>query len=161
MTAAVGHGKKAARNIDAFFSGTQYVSSAKHPLVSFEDLNLPVFLDAERQEAPEVPAAERARFQEVAHGLTEAEARFEASRCLSCGNCFECDNCLAACPEQAIVKLGPERGYRVDETLCSGCAVCFEQCPCHAIEMVSEPAASPAPGLMGEPTLPSHFKVRP
>ena len=28
-------------------------------------------------------------------------------RCLSCGNCFECDNCYAACPEDAIIKLGP------------------------------------------------------
>jgi Pyruvate/2-oxoacid:ferredoxin oxidoreductase delta subunit len=91
-----------------------------------------------------VPATQRKGFEEVAHGLTEPEARFEASRCLSCGNCFECDNCLAACPEQAIVKLGPGRGYRVDDNLCSGCAVCFEQCPCHAIDMIPEP--KPAPG---------------
>ena len=39
-------------------------------------------------------------------GLGEREARYEARRCLSCGNCFECDSCYAACPEDAIVKLG-------------------------------------------------------
>jgi len=160
MTTAVGHGKKAARNIDAFLRAETYVRPAKHPLVSFEALNLPVFLDAARREAPEVPVTQRKGFDEVAHGLTEPEARFEASRCLSCGNCFECDNCLAACPEQAIVKLGPGRGYRVDDNLCSGCAVCFEQCPCHAIEMIPESAVATAPGLIGEPTMPSKFKVR-
>ena len=53
-------------------------------------------------------------FDEVLAGLSEPEARHEAQRCLSCGNCFECDNCYAACPEQAIAKLGPGLGYSVD-----------------------------------------------
>jgi len=161
MTTAVGHGKKAARNIDAFLKGHVYVAPEKHPVISFDALNLPVYLDAPRQEAPEVPAAKRHGFDEITRGLTETEARSEAQRCLSCGNCFECGNCLAACPEQAIVKLGPGRGYRVDHDLCSGCAVCFEQCPCHSIEMVPEPAAPIVAGLIGEPTSPSTFKVRP
>jgi formate dehydrogenase (NADP+) beta subunit len=160
MTTAVGHGKKAARNIDAFLRGEIYVKPPKHPIVPFESLNLPVFLDAARQEAPEVPVTRRKGFEEVALGLTEPEARYEASRCLSCGNCFECDNCYAACPEQAIVKLGPGRFYRVDYDLCTGCAVCFEQCPCHAIEMIPESTVEAAPGLIGEPTMPSKFKVR-
>ena len=30
------------------------------------------------------------------------------------------------------------RRYRFDYALCTGCAVCFEQCPCHAIEMIDE-----------------------
>ena len=47
---------------------------------------------------------------------------------------------FAACPEDAIIKLGPKRGYEIDFDLCTGCAVCFEQCPCHAIEMIPEPA---------------------
>ena len=59
-------------------------------------------------------------------------------RCLSCGNCFECDGCYGACPEGAVIKLGPGRRYRFDYALCTGCAVCFEQCPCHAIEMIDE-----------------------
>jgi formate dehydrogenase (NADP+) beta subunit len=160
MTTAVGHGKKAARNIDAFLRAEIYTKPAKHPTVQFEALNLPVFLDAPRREAPELPVAARSGFQEIAHGLTEPEARYEASRCLSCGNCFECDNCFAACPEQAIVKLGKGKGYRVDYDLCSGCAVCFEQCPCHAIEMAPEPETTAKTGLIGEPTMPASFKVR-
>jgi Pyruvate/2-oxoacid:ferredoxin oxidoreductase delta subunit len=79
-----------------------------------------------------------AGFDEVVSGLDAAAARYEAQRCLSCGNCFECDNCFAACPETAIVRLGPTHGYRVDMDLCTGCAVCVEQCPCHAMEMVAE-----------------------
>jgi len=160
MTTAVGHGKKAARNIDAFLRSKTYVEQPKHPFIPFEKLNLPVYLEAARQEAPEAALADRRTFAEIIGSLTQAEACDEASRCLSCGNCYECDNCYAACPEQAILKLGPGRRYRVDYDLCSGCAVCFEQCPCHAIEMVPEPAAQGANGLIGEPTSPSRFKVR-
>jgi NADPH-dependent glutamate synthase beta subunit-like oxidoreductase len=160
MTTAVGQGKKAACSIDVFLKNQVYTKAAKHPIVNFEALNLPVFLDAARKEAPELPTGQRNGFAEVAHGLTEAEARYEAGRCLSCGNCFECDNCYAACPEQAIVKLGPGRFYRVDYDFCTGCAVCFEQCPCHAIEMVPEPVAKVAPSLIGDPTMPANFKVR-
>jgi len=160
MTSAVGHGKKAARNIDAFLRGKTYVEPPKHAVISFEKLNLPVYLDGARQEAPELPVADRKTFAEIVEGLSQAEARYEAGRCLSCGNCFECDNCYAACPEQAIIKLGPGRRYRVDYDLCSGCAVCFEQCPCHAIEMIPEPAAELADGPIGEPTSPARFKVR-
>ena len=88
------------------------------------------------------------------------EARFEATRCLSCGNCYECDNCLAACPEQAIVKLGKGRFYRVDLDLCTGCAACFEQCPCHAIEMVHEPRAEGAVAHNATERVPARFTVR-
>ena len=67
--------------------------------------------------------------------LDEGTALFEALRCLSCGNCFECDGCYGSCPEQAIAKLGPGKGYRVDAARCTGCGACHDQCPCHAIEL--------------------------
>jgi Pyruvate/2-oxoacid:ferredoxin oxidoreductase delta subunit len=72
-------------------------------------------------------------------GLTESEAVHEAKRCLSCGTCFECDGCVAACPEHAVIKLGPGKRYRFDYDLCTGCAACFDQCPCGAISMLPEP----------------------
>ena len=87
-----------------------------------------------------MPVAQReGGFDEVIGGLSAKEALHEAKRCLSCGNCFECDNCYAACPEDAIIKLGPSQGYEIKLDLCTGCGVCVEQCPCHAMEMVSEP----------------------
>jgi NADPH-dependent glutamate synthase beta subunit-like oxidoreductase len=140
VTAAVGHGKKAARHIDAWLLGNEYRPPAKHPIVSFEMLHLPIYSDAGRTEQAVLPAEERATgFAEVLAGLTEDEASYEAKRCLSCGNCFECDQCFAACPEQAIEKLGPGRRYRFLYDRCTGCAVCFEACPCHAIDMIREP----------------------
>src|ERR1019366_6754724 len=135
--------------------------SRGHAVVQFETLNLPVFLDAERRQQGEIPAEKRKGFEEVVTGLSESEARYEASRCLSCGNCFECDNCYASCPEQAIIKLGKGHFYRYDYDLCTGCAVCYEQCPCHAIEMLPEPAvAATTAASSREATMPAKFKVR-
>jgi NADPH-dependent glutamate synthase beta subunit-like oxidoreductase len=137
VTVAVGHGKKAARCIDAWLRGATYDKPASSPLVTFDMLNLPVFSDVD-------PAVQRhhavSGFDEVLAGLAESVARHEAQRCLSCGNCFECDNCYAACPEDAITKLGVGQGYSVNPETCTGCGTCFEQCPCHAIDMVAEPA---------------------
>jgi len=141
VTISVGHGKLAARHIDAWLHGEHYKKLAKHPVVTFSMLHLPVYSDADPSPQRALAAGERVSgFEEVVAGFTEKQARYEAQRCLSCGNCYECDNCYAACPEQAIVKLGPGRRYRVDYAKCTGCAVCFEQCPCHAIEVIPEPA---------------------
>lgn len=140
VTVSVGHGKRAARHIDAWLRGMRFERLLKHPPVSFDMLHLPVYSDADPSHQKTLAVAERMRdFAEVAAGLTETEARYEAQRCLSCGNCFECDNCYAACPQDAIVKLGLGRRYRYDYAKCTGCAVCFEECPCHALEMVPEP----------------------
>jgi formate dehydrogenase (NADP+) beta subunit len=139
VTAAVGHGKKAARHIDAWLRGAEYHPLPKHSIVEFDMLHLPIYSDAERSVQPRLPAAERAGgFAEVMAGLSETEALYEAKRCLSCGNCFECDQCFAACPEDAIEKLGPGRRYRYLYDRCTGCAVCFDTCPCHAIDMIPE-----------------------
>ena len=143
VTAGVGHGKKAARHIDAWLRGKAYAHAATHPLVSSEMLHLPIYSDAEPRSQTMQPAASRvADFSEVVGGLSLKEATYEAKRCLSCGNCFECDQCYAACPEQAIEKLGPGQRYSIHYDLCTGCAVCFEVCPCHAIEMTPEPTAN-------------------
>ncbi|WP_213766990.1 NAD(P)-binding protein [Caballeronia sp. dw_19] len=142
VTNAVGLGKKAARHIDAWLAGTVWTHPSTHRLVSFKELNLPLYADVIKAREPELPAPERADFSEIVGGLDEAAARHEAQRCLSCGNCYECDHCYAACPEAAIVKLGPDHGYDVNLDLCTGCQACFEQCPCHAIDMTPEAAAA-------------------
>ncbi len=139
VTVAVGHGKKAARHIDAFLRNTTYQKAPKHPVVGFERLHIWYKTFAPQSPQPQVAEAVRVQdFREVLGGLSEAAARFEAQRCLSCGNCFECDGCYGACPEDAVIKLGKGNRYRFDLTKCTGCAVCFEQCPCHAIEMAPE-----------------------
>ena len=139
VTVGVGHGKKAARHIDAWLRDAAFVGLPKHELASFDKLHLWYFGDNARRQQPELPPEERIEgFAEVVGGLSAEEAVYEAGRCLSCGNCFECDGCLGACPEDAVVKLGEGYRYRFDYDRCTGCGACFEQCPVHAIEMVAE-----------------------
>jgi NADPH-dependent glutamate synthase beta subunit-like oxidoreductase len=142
VTVGVGHGKKAARHIDAWLSGTSPSHPAKHTLATFELLNPWFFGDAARLRQPELSPGDRIQgFAEVVGGLSATQARFEAGRCLSCGNCCECDGCLGACPEDAVIKLGVGNRYRFDYDQCTGCAACFEQCPVHAIDMFAEGGA--------------------
>lgn len=147
VTIAVGHGKHAARHIDAYLRKTNYTRPPRHELVSHEKLHLWYRTFAPKREQQKLPVYERQRgFDEIVKNLSESEAVFEAKRCLSCGNCFECDGCYGACPEGAIIKLGPGKRYQFDFDVCTGCAVCFEQCPCHAIDMIPEPDIDEADG---------------
>jgi NADPH-dependent glutamate synthase beta subunit-like oxidoreductase len=140
VTIGVGHGKKAARHIDAWLRGEASVSRPKHVEATFDLLNLWFFGDAAQREQPELAVEERvAGFSEVTGGLSVEDANYEARRCLSCGNCCECDGCLGACPEEAVIKLGVGHGYMYDYDKCTGCAICYEQCPVHSIEMFPEP----------------------
>mgnify|MGYP003584202405 FL=1 len=143
VTIGVGHGKKAARNIDAWLRGEAYVKPPRHDLATFDKLHVWYYTDAAQRPQGHLDIKGRqSSFEEVVGGLTQKEALYEAKRCLSCGNCYECDGCFGACPEDAVIKLGPGKRYRYDYDLCTGCAVCFEQCPCHAIEMIPEPPAA-------------------
>jgi NADPH-dependent glutamate synthase beta subunit-like oxidoreductase len=145
VTTAIGHGKKAARFIDAFLRDRAWVRAGKHEIASFETLRLWYQADAKRRAQGTIDLPRRRRtFDEVVDGLDPEAARFEAQRCLSCGNCFECDGCYSACPEHAVLKLGPGLRYEYDLTRCTGCAICFDQCPCGAIAMVPEPAGTAA-----------------
>jgi 2-oxoacid:acceptor oxidoreductase delta subunit (pyruvate/2-ketoisovalerate family) len=137
-TIAVGHGKRAARGIDAYLAGLEPVVAPRHELAGFERLNTWYYADAPRTERPELERARRqSSFDEIVGGLTEQNALFEARRCLSCGNCFECDNCFGVCPDNAVLKLGDGR-YQFDLDFCKGCGICAAECPCGAIDMVPE-----------------------
>ena len=139
VTVAVGHGKKAARQIDAWLRDTRLVPTPKHAPATFERLNPWYYSDAPQTVRPQLDLARRtSSFDEVQGGLTEENALFEARRCLSCGNCFECDNCYGVCPDNAVVKLGPGNGFRFNYDYCKGCGVCVAECPSGAIEMVPE-----------------------
>jgi NADPH-dependent glutamate synthase beta subunit-like oxidoreductase len=139
VTVAVGHGKKAARNIHAYLRDALYAPAPKHEVASFEQLNTWYYTDAEQTVQPVLDdIRRRTTFDEVVSGLDEGNALFEARRCLSCGNCFECDNCYGICPDNAITKLGPGRRFEFKYDYCKGCAMCATECPCGAIKMVPE-----------------------
>jgi len=94
VTVAIGHGKKAARYIDAWLRGTTYEPAPKHAIARFDALNSWYYTDAPKTVQPTLGILRRqSTFDEVQGGLDSTNALFEARRCLSCGNCFECDNC--------------------------------------------------------------------
>jgi len=139
VTVAIGHGKKAARNIDAYLRGGHHSAPGKHPLAGFAGLNTWYYADAPATVRPKLEAARRTgTFDEVTGGLDASSALFEARRCMSCGNCFGCDNCYGACPDNAIIKLSAG-DYAIDYDYCKGCGICAAECPCGAISMVPEP----------------------
>lgn len=139
VTVGVGHGKKAARHIDAWLRGETYSPAEKHELASFDKLNAWYYADAPQTVRPTLDLARRtSSFDEVQKALDETNALYEARRCLSCGNCFECDNCYGVCPDNAVVKLGPGKRFRFNYDYCKGCGVCAAECPCGAIQMVPE-----------------------
>ncbi len=139
VTVAVGHGKKAARHIDAWLRGGEYAPPPKHELAQFDKLNTYYYSDAPKMMSPVLDLIRRqSTFDEVQGALDETNAQFEARRCLSCGNCFECDNCYGVCPDNAVIKLGPGNRFEFNYDYCKGCGLCAAECPCGAIKMVPE-----------------------
>ena len=139
VTISVGHGKKAARHIDAYLKGTQYVKGERHEIASYEFLTTWYYSDAPRSQRPRLDIVRRTSgFAEVVGNLDEETAAYEARRCMSCGNCFECDNCYGVCPDNAITKLGPGNRFEFKYDYCKGCGICVAECACGAIKMVPE-----------------------
>jgi 2-oxoacid:acceptor oxidoreductase delta subunit (pyruvate/2-ketoisovalerate family) len=141
VTVGVGHGKAAARHIDAWLRGTILAETARE-LADFDLLNTWYYADAPKSVRQQLDIVRRrSTFDEVVIGLDESNALFEARRCLSCGSCFACDNCYGVCPDNAVIKLEPGGSYRyeIDYDFCKGCGICAEECPCGAITMEPEP----------------------
>ena len=139
VTTGVGHGKKAARNIDAWLRKFAYEKIENNDLVTFDQLNTWYYTDAPHVVRERLEATRRAKdFSEVVKGLDESNALYEARRCMSCGNCFECDNCFGVCPDNAIIKLGPGKGFEINLDYCKGCGICVSECPSSSIVMVPD-----------------------
>ncbi|MDH5484638.1 MAG: NAD(P)-binding protein [Gammaproteobacteria bacterium] len=139
VTTAVGHGKKAARYIDAYLKGESYTPADKHETASFDKLNTWYYEEESMREQPILDLDKRkTTFDEVLGDLDEQTAQREAMRCMSCGNCFECDNCYTVCPDNAITKLGPGKRFEIKYDYCKGCGMCVEECPCGSMLMAPE-----------------------
>jgi NADPH-dependent glutamate synthase beta subunit-like oxidoreductase len=139
VTTGVGHGKKAARNIDAWLRKTHFEKTEAPRIVQYEDLNPWYYSDAPHAVRPRLEGARRAStFDEVVQGLDESTALYEARRCMSCGNCFECDNCFGVCPDNAVIKLGVGKGFEFNLDYCKGCGICVQECPSGSIVMIPE-----------------------
>jgi NADPH-dependent glutamate synthase beta subunit-like oxidoreductase len=139
VTVGIGHGKLAARNIDAWLRGETWSHPPRHEIASFDKLNTWYYSDAPKAQRPVLDMVRRqSTFEEVVGGFDPATAQFEARRCLSCGNCFECDNCYGVCPDNAVIKLGAGNRYAFNYDYCKGCGLCVSECPCGAIRTQPE-----------------------
>jgi NADPH-dependent glutamate synthase beta subunit-like oxidoreductase len=139
VTVGIGHGKLAARNIDAWLRGETWTHPPRHEIASFDKLNTWYYSDAPKAQRPVLDMVRRqSTFDEVVGGFDPATAQFEARRCLSCGNCFECDNCYGVCPDNAVIKLGGGNRYAFNYDYCKGCGLCVSECPCGAIRTQPE-----------------------
>jgi ferredoxin len=110
VTVAIGHGKKAARHIDAWLRGERLRARSQARARELRQAQHLVLRRRAEDRAPQLDAdPPRLDLRRGHGGLDETNALFEARRCLSCGNCFECDNCYGVCPDNAVIKLGPAR----------------------------------------------------
>jgi heterodisulfide reductase subunit A-like polyferredoxin len=109
---AIAAGHKAARSINRYLADealTFDTDALRPPALELDELEVRrKLLSGEasvsgRHDVKKRGAEERCRdFDEVYFGLTEAEARAEAERCLACGVCSECLQCVFACKADAI-----------------------------------------------------------
>lgn len=139
-TVAIGHGRRAARSIDAWLRGAGNGPADEPATATYDRLHTWYYTDAPRAHRPLLEAARRSStFDEVVHGLDAESALYEARRCLSCGTCFSCDNCFGMCPDNAVLKTGDARTpYVIDLDYCKGCGICAAECPAGAISMEPE-----------------------
>ena len=104
---AIGMGKKAAVEIDAYLSGK--ATGADSADVSEIAVARREMSDTELLPKPSIPVPKLSMekrlssFAEVELGYSQEQAMAEAQRCLMCGPCSECLACVKVCGPEAIV----------------------------------------------------------
>jgi 2-oxoacid:acceptor oxidoreductase delta subunit (pyruvate/2-ketoisovalerate family) len=134
VTHAIGHGKKAAKFIDANLRGVEFIPIIKHEMAGFKKLNTVYF---KKNAKVNVSRLGDLSFSEKDVSYSNENIVVESARCFSCGNCFHCDNCYGYCPDNAIIK-HPDGSLEINYDYCKGCGMCAAECPCGSIKMVSE-----------------------
>jgi heterodisulfide reductase subunit A len=108
ITRAVGEGRRAAHQIDAWLSGRAFDDwDSRLPVVDRQAV-----LARQKAYALAAPTPDGMQlvtaptdFAEVEAPLTEAEARRASGRCIDCGVCAECNQCVEACPVDGCIDL--------------------------------------------------------
>ena len=136
VTDAVGHGRKAAEDIDRALAGTPREEDHRK-VVTSEMMVLSHYEKLPREVPGHLAVNERSGLDtEVNLGYTNEQLLKEATRCMSCGYCFDCEKCWMYCQDQAIAKPMDGSfpyGWKLEN--CTGCSKCAEICPCGFIEM--------------------------
>ena len=102
--------------------------------------------DIQKQEIPElldkagVKYTNAVFYRTVASDLSDIkELKYDMLVFFSPGGIESLKKNAPSAPTVDLTKEETGKGYRFDLDKCTGCAVCYEQCPCHAIEMIPEP----------------------
>jgi len=167
LITAAEHGKIAAASIDAYLRGVRVRRTMRvtAELQALQTYRMPEAYEQIERHVPVLPVDRRTGITEVEECYTEAEARQQADRCLSChvhpiynGDlCVMCGRCADICPENCIsfvpvtdLGLGatdqatvaavapadrPYTAYLYAEERCIRCALCAIRCPTGAITM--------------------------
>ncbi len=102
---AVAAGREAAISISRYLKGED-MAAGRSKLEMPQENFAPIPLDIEKQARVHQSAISMAQrksgFTEVEQGITEEQARAEASKCLNCMTCCECKMCEKACLASAI-----------------------------------------------------------
>ncbi len=103
---AIGMGKKAAAEIDAYLSGKASVEESNDSIeipVARREMSNTELLPKPSIPVPKLSMEKRlSSFAEVELGYSQEQAIAEAQRCLMCGPCSECLACVKACEPGAI-----------------------------------------------------------
>ncbi len=104
---AIGMGKKAAAEIDAYLSGDANIrdpAGLNEIPVASREMSETELLPKPRISVANLSMEKRlCSFAEVELGYSQDQAMAEAQRCLSCGPCSECLACVKACGPDAII----------------------------------------------------------
>jgi heterodisulfide reductase subunit A-like polyferredoxin len=108
ITRAVGEGRKAAHQIDAWLNGREFDNwDDRLPVVDKQAV-------LARQKSYTITAptpdgmellSNPVDFHEIEAPLTEAEARRSSGRCIDCATCSECNECVNHCPVDGCIDL--------------------------------------------------------
>ena len=113
-------------------------SAPKHELASFDKLHLWYFGDNARREQSELAVESASPASARCSAASPRTRRSTRPGGASGAELLRVRRLPGRLPEDAVIKLGVGSRYRFDHDKCTGCGVCAEQCPVHAIDMVAE-----------------------
>jgi heterodisulfide reductase subunit A len=126
VIASMGQGRRAAESIEKFSNGEPLENFKTHIVrqsVLRGETFRPHSYATTYKDTPKLPREEVQKtdpvariqsFEEVDIGLTEEQARREASRCLNCGVCVECRECERVCEPKAVDYTMQDETVKVD-----------------------------------------------